>query len=688
MREKYLFMGTPLSELKEQIKNEKQPVFRRLYELARVYKEMNLPEEHPDKSTTFMGMAAFNLSLLYKLTDQKQYLVEAKRWIFTAVNYPHWGNKFLVDVDLSASFILFGLSIAYDWLKEDLTEEEEKMLREKLLLQTQRMYDFKVKTAGEGWATAYFQNHNWINMTGLATAGYALVDQYPEMQEIIDDAAANFERVYSLMPNDGSDYEGVVYWRYGVIWLYIYGHLAKTEADKNHFETCDFLRETFFYRLYQAAPNLEEIVNYGDCHDKKSGHSTAMYYKMAAEYNNGYAQHMGDIVSKNFVYREQYESKVKPGILPETGLELLWYNPAVEAKSFEELDTTKYFEDLGLVVLRDSWDKDAFHYSFKCGMPGGKKQFVESFKIEKEEGVKVRGLSHQHPDNTSFVIMSNDTYHAVDEGYNRTVKACEHNVVTVDGKGYRNEGQNNVWHGLEESHTAEITGFTQEEGLTYFVGSTPNMFVDELELTQCDRHVLYTGSNHVYMIDELGSNLEHTYTYHLHTEVPAVETSENRFEFANGPGQMTVHMNAGSEMEHHTGHTYVKAIMTSQEPDIFREVNMDTLFVSNTKKSKTAEFLTVMKTDDYFEAESFDVTNINEAETEGFVVKTATATETLLFSKTAVKAAGIDSDANIVLIQEKDGVKNVFAVGATYVSMDGKSILEGNDKAQVMIKGV
>lgn len=687
MREKYLFIDTPMSELREQIRNEKQPVFRRLYELARTYKEMHLPEEHPDKSTTFMGMAVFNLSLLYILTEQKQYLTEAKRWIFTAVNYPHWGNKFLVDVDLSASFILFGLSIAYDWLKDDLTPEEEKELREKLLLQMKRMHDFKVATAGEGWATAYYQNHNWINMTGLAAAGYALVDYYPEMQEIIDDAAANFEKVYALMPNDGSDYEGVVYWRYGVIWLYIYGHLAKTESKKNHFETCDFLRETFFYRLYQAAPNLEEIVNYGDCHDKKSGHSTAMYYKMAAEYNNGYAQHLGNIVSENFLYREQYESKVKPGILPETGLELLWYNPSIQPKAFEELDTTKYFEDLGLVVLRDSWKKDAFHYSFKCGMPGGKKQFFESFRMEKEEGIHVRGLSHLHADNTSFVLMSNDTYHAIDEGYNRTIKASEQNVVTVDGKGYRGEGRNNIWHGLKEEHTAEITGFTQEEGITYFVGSAANMYLDELEMTKVDRHVVYTGGNHVYMIDELESNLEHTYTYNLHTEVPADEVKENTFVFANGPGQMTMHLNAGEEIEHNTGYTYVKAIMTSQEPDIFREVNMDTLYVNNVKEAKNTEFITLMKTDDYFDAENFDAENINENDTEGFKVKLETGSEMLLFSKKAVNAMGVESDGKLVFIREINGEKHVLAVGCSYVKIDDKMVIEGNAKEQVMVKG-
>ena len=32
-------------------------------------------------------------------------------------------------------------------------------------------------------------------------------------------------------------------------------------------DRCRFLARTFFYRLQQAAPGYEEIVDHGDCHD-------------------------------------------------------------------------------------------------------------------------------------------------------------------------------------------------------------------------------------------------------------------------------------------------------------------------------------------------------------------------------------------------------------------------------------
>ena len=88
------------------------------------------------------------------------------------------------------------------------------------------------------------------------------------------------------MPEDGSDYEGVVYWRYGASWLFIAAHLFKTQGEKDYYRTNEFLKNTFYYRLYQSTAELDEIINFGDCHDRRSGHSAAVYYKVASEYDN------------------------------------------------------------------------------------------------------------------------------------------------------------------------------------------------------------------------------------------------------------------------------------------------------------------------------------------------------------------------------------------------------------------
>ncbi len=405
----------------------------------------------------------------------------------------HWGNAHLVDVDLSAAWILFGLSLGYDWLREDLTEDEEKRIREKLILQGDRMYKFKVETEGSGWSTNYWQNHNWINLTGLASAGYALRSGYAYAKDWIECAKDNFKIVYDVMADDGSDYEGVVYWRYGAMWLFVYAHLLKEREGIDYFRSSGFLENTFYYRLYQAAPNLEEQINFGDCHDRRSGHSTAIYYKVAAEYKNGHAQKIGNLVVNDFLYREAMDSEVKPGILPEVFFEMIFYDPEVEEEAFETLPLQRYFEDLGLLVVRDSWERDAAHLSFKCGHPGGKQQWKKLWELKKEKNYNCFGLSHHHPDNNSFILHANGKFMAIDDGYNRTVKASDHNVVIVDGKGFANENQNNVYKNYEEDMVGEIEKIRIEPSYTYIVGETSGTYDKELKLTRNARHILTTG---------------------------------------------------------------------------------------------------------------------------------------------------------------------------------------------------
>lgn len=628
---RYLFIDQDIKQLRNDIKGNKAFLFKRLYEQCRLYSNEQLSEEHPKGSTTYIGIAVANLSLAYILTKQKHYLEEAKRWIFTCVNYPHWGHAHLVDVDLSAAWILFGLGLSYNWLKDDLSKEEHKKLLNKIILQANRMYDFKLKTEGEGWSTNYWQNHNWINMTGLATAGYAIVDEYPEAQAWIDSAKENFDFVYKTMPEDGSNYEGIVYWRYGAMWLFIYAHLLKEREGINYFQTTRYFENTFYYRLYQATPNLEEQINFGDCHDRRSGHSTAIYYKVASEYKNGHAQKMGNLVVKEFLFREAYESKVKPGILPECLFELLFYNSNVKEEEFDNLELVKYFEDLGLVIIRDSWNKDSIHFSFKTSYPGGKTQWKYLWKMKNEKNYNCFGLSHQHPDNNSFIINSNNTYLAIDDGYNRNVKASDHNVIIVDGKGYKDEGQNNIWKNYTEDMTAEIEKFKNEDSYIYVVGETSKMYDKDLELKRFARHILYTKKSYFIILDELESNKEHEYTWIMHSDVfPKV--SDNTFFYENGPAQMKLYNVSPITTEYKLLENNIRAVMTTQEPDKFTENRMKALHISNKNKMKNINFLNVLIPDE-IGGKSYLVNKIDNDTAFGVEILGEDLSEIFLYSK-------------------------------------------------------
>lgn len=650
----YIFIDSDIETLKSEIKDTKKEVYVRLVNQCETYFDVELSKEHPKASSTYMGIAMANLSLAYLLSEDKRYFEEAKRWMFTTVGYAHWGNAHLVDVDLSAAWILFGLGLCYDWLRDDLTDDERVAVKDKLILQGTRMYTFKVETEGKGWSTNFWQNHNWINMTGLAAAGYALVDEEASVQDWITSSKENFDIVYDIMADDGSDYEGVVYWRYGAMWLFVYAHLVKERESIDHFKTCGFLQNTFDYRLYQAAPNLEEQMNFGDAHDRISGHSTAIYYKTAAEYKNGYAQKMGNLVRDEFLLKEA-QSKVKPGILPECFFEMLFFDPSVEPKEFSDLPLTRYFDDLGLFVQRSSWERDATLLTFKCSTPGGKKQWDLLWKFKEEKNYNCFGLSHQHPDNNSFLIHTGGEYLAIDDGYNRTVKASDHNTILVDGEGYEDEGQNNIWKNYTKDMTAEVEQCLIEDGLNYVVGETAKVYKKEFKLNSFKRHLINAGQPYYVMIDELESDLEHIYSWQMYSDVhPVIEGSKAHFD-VNG-AKSDFYIFSDVETETTMKENVVRAVMTTQEPDKFTENHMKGVICSNKVKTKNHSFVSVFvplsETGSDITVEKVELDNAY-----GVIVSYAGFQKAYVFAKdgkTSYKGNSISSKVSVINIEDNE----------------------------------
>jgi len=586
---KYLFLGNEKT-VNELLKKEKQ--IKRLVEEAKRLSEEKLTLEHPKGSSTFMGMGVLNLSLTYLLTNQEKFLHQAKRWLLTGIKYKDWGHAHLVNVDLSASWLLFGYSLAFDWIGEFLTKEEQELIEAKLLRQARTMYEYALKEQGDSWSTNYWQNHNWINFTGLAAAGYLLVDKYPEAKRWIDHCKKNFEIVFNAMPEDGSDYEGVVYWRYGASWLFIAAHLLKSQDEEDYYKTNGFLKNTFYYRLYQSTAELDEIINFGDCHDRRSGHSAAVYYKVASEYNNGHAQKLGNIVVNKFLYREQYESKVKPGILPEAWLELLWYSPEVKEEEFDNLPLVKYWDDLGLLVVKNSWQEDGMTFSFKCSQPGGKKQWRMANEIDKEKGWNTKSLGHQHADNNSFILHGFKEYLALDEGYSREVKASDHNMILVDDQGYETENLNDIWINNKIDEIGEVKDFCTEGDLTYICGETAPLYKKSLNMTRMRRHLITSMKNYYIVVDELESTDEHNYSWNIHTDYRG-KVENDKVIFENLYSKMEILPLLPLEKEIKFKETYVRAIMTTQEPDKAREITMETTKIIS-QKSKKIVFVNII----------------------------------------------------------------------------------------------
>ena len=603
----YLLINDQLDVLKKELKTTRKEHLTRLLEQCRLYEDEVLPKEHPHTSITFMGMAAANLSLAYLLTEQDHYLQEAKRWIFTAVDYDVWGFGFLVDVDLSASWMLYGLGLSYDWLKEHLSEEERTKFLNKLVLQGNKIFDYGQDNLGHCWSTNYWQNHNWINYSGLLTTAYAIRSDYQGSEKWISEIRDNFQKVFEYLPEDGSNYEGTGYWRYAINFFLSAADYIRQDGGPNYFEA-GFLKNSFDYRIYQSAPNWEENINFADV----------------------------------------------PGILPEAFLELIWFNPEIEPTSPESLPLTKYFPDLGLVVMRSSWDTDATHLSFKSSPPGGHKQWKLSWELDNKNDWKTRSLTHYHVDFNHFILIHNGASLAIDEGYNRTSKAEVHNLITVDGTGCVGEkiwqegdlsdpqlfdlnckGIHNVWRDVPEDAVAQVEAFSNDNGYTYVVGESSRMYYPEMALTRNARHIINSECGYFIFLDELESKLAHTYTWRMHSERYAKEVSESQFEIVNGAGALNVFTVFPKARVTKVDETLVEEIMTPQRPDDIRRISLKTLLIENPEKSKNAYFLNVLQPKDALQGGNAQDISIRSLECEnsiGVEITSDKHIETFLFS--------------------------------------------------------
>lgn len=700
----YLLINDKLEKLCEEGLTIRRSHLTRLLEQCQWYESQKAAKEHPPTSITYMGMAAANLSLAYLLTKQEHYLEEAKRWLLTACRYDCWGYGFLVDVDLSASWLLFGFGLSYNWIGQYLSEEEKQEVLDKLILQGTKMFDYGEVNRGNCWSTDYWQNHNWINYSGLLTTAYAIVPYYSGAQKWIDVIKDNFEKVFKYMPIDGSNYEGTGYWRYAINFFLNAADLLREQEGVDYFDT-PFMRNTFYYRLYQTAPNWEENVNFSDVHDRRSSHSISAFYKLASEYDNGHAQWLGNLVKNQFLFREAYQSKIFPGIMPEAFLEYIWFDEKVEEESPKNLPLTRYFPDIGLSVIRSSWERDAIHFSIKSSAPGGNTQWEKSWELDKANNWRTRSLTHYHVDFNSFILMGYDSPLAIDEGFHRTSRAKVHNMITIDGTGCVGEkiweegtledpelfdlnckGIYNVWRDVNEEAVANVEAYLSENTYTYYVANSNKLYYPEMNLTRNARHVFYSELGYFIMMDELESDDPHTYTWRLHSEQYAKKIEgTDVYQMKNGQGALNIYPIMPEDVACRVEETIIREIMTPQRPNDVREIILKTLCMENPNKEKNLQFLNILQPESSFVDTLLKVNSVRGEGFFGVKIQKGEQLEVFIYANEgSIDYEGITSDAKwLSVVFEGIRVVKYGLYQGTYLKVKNDIIYSSDTIGQV-----
>ncbi|SME90731.1 DUF4962 domain-containing protein [Desulfovibrio gilichinskyi] len=356
-----------------------------------------------------------NLAFYCTVSEDKISLSTAFDLIRTFCSDSNWaGNN-----DLGAAHTLFALSVAYDWLYDDLSSALRLMAKDSIAEHAEILYKC-LNTRDIWWAQprGFMQNHNYVNSAALAIAGIALYGQDPRAEKWLKTAEKNFDTVSSLLSPDGASHEGVGYWSYGTLWLLNYYMALEPAQGLEKVKLNPFFKNTAKFRLYASLPGFHYNIDYADSPLVDYKGPGAILRCLASIFNDGHAQWLAQRVE---------EEKRGRSILWQ---DYLWNNPDITPISPDTLPTFEWFDNLGILLSRSSWKDDASLAFFKAGPPQGLLAHSKGFYSG----------SHIHPDEGHFGFWSGRNPLAMDDGYVLKKLSTSHNILTFDKLGQLGEG--------------------------------------------------------------------------------------------------------------------------------------------------------------------------------------------------------------------------------------------------------
>lgn len=451
-----------------------------------------------------VGNTMPHLAMAYLMTGDKRYLDASKQWALASCSYPTWGYGRIDGMDLAAGHQLLGLAIVYDWCYNDLDEASRRQIRNTLIKRASAMFQ-AAATEKVWWRNSYLQNHLWVNACGLAAAGFALFDEDEEARLWIGLALDKFRRTMEVLGPDGASHEGVGYWEYGAEYMLKFMHLADELLGIDLYEN-PWWRNTARYCQYLSLPregwaNRNCIVDLADCPRTHWYGPDHILRDLAGRYRDGYAQWLSGQIDKADVDAPSAR-----------WLNLIWYDPTVQAVPPETLPTLHHFDDIGIVSARTGWDGRESLVVFKCG-PFIGHQGTDEFTYDP-------GGGHVHPDAGHFIIFANNQWLIRDDGY-QDKWTDQHNTLLIDGAGQLGEGR--TWFNGSECLLAKarprIILANSSAELDHIAGDVAAAYPKSAGLERFVRHLLFVKPGVLIVVDDITVNRIADLELRLHTEI-------------------------------------------------------------------------------------------------------------------------------------------------------------------------
>ena len=452
------------------------------------------------------------LSFQYLLCGDRKAGEVAKQWALRAAEWDPDGATNIHDSDLGHGNIIGGLTHAYDWGHDLLTEKEEERLRNALVARLRRTHDFL--TPAPHYHQGRTNNHSWMDAADLVEGALCLAEDLPEAAEWIEFVARLF--IDQFLPSgdrEGGWHEGITYVHMAVRPAMRVLMLLDRALGIDLTEDFPWLPKAPEFMMYCAPPDGQRDVEFNDVvRFRQIGDVLAMVW-LASHYGNGTAQWYVDNSGLPALVERSKESWEYP--LVELFL-------AAEREARPEPPTgkplAKLFPDIGWMAAHSQWEAGGVTFAFKSGPFFG------------------WDSGHDHADQNHFTVTAYGQRLIVDTGFydwhasphflGWYMQSKAHNTVLVNGQGQM---------AFRAGADGVIGRFFHGNQHDYVMGEARHAYAKEVGARRFERRIIYLRPDWFVIYDDLLAAEPAAYQWLLHTPCPVtISQQEQRLDYARG----------------------------------------------------------------------------------------------------------------------------------------------------------
>lgn len=445
------------------------------------------------------AITAQHYAFSYLVTGDKKYAKEAIKWLLYIASWNIAGGIDIKNNDEAFIQSLRPFIIAYDWIYDELTNEDKKKLESALNIRLKILFDHvtSLYLVSERLPVEKNESHKMRFISTVGLGGLAL---YHELKDAPIWFAWAYEYYNRQFPawggKDGGYSEGLNYWTTGHNQHFMFLEAVKALKLTELF-TRDYYKNNGYFAMYNVLPFT--YSSFGDlCNTLSPDEYVAMHIeKYALIYNDPYLKKFHEIIFKKYPSKLEYYNYS----FFDTIFHLYRKKDFdVQSEDLKKLPRSRCFYDVGWVAMHSEL--------------GTQNDIMLGFKSS-----PYGSASHSFADQNSFVINAFGGPLAISSGYREWYDSPHHigwtrttaskNAVLFNKQGQRIK---------DATANGKIVAFYTTENFDFTTGDAKNAFDPLVGVVKNLRTVLFVNKEYFIIFDELENKYPLSHQWLLHSK--------------------------------------------------------------------------------------------------------------------------------------------------------------------------